>query len=283
MIVVKIKGGFGNQLFTYASAYAISKELQTGLIMDKVIYDLDYFREFQLPLLSLKYDKVLIDSYLPDNKLKVLIYKTMRKLKLKGFIKTQEKKEFSFDRNLYNLSGDIYLDGYWQNYRYFHKYYNDLVEMFTPREGFRKEVNDYISKLQGVNSVAIHIRRGDYTTFNGGKCLALNYYNSAMKYFDLKNVHFYIFTDDIDFCKKNFSNASNNISYVSEKEKFTDIEEFFIMKECKNFIVANSTFSWWAAYLSKQERDKKIVAPIVDMWKRDFYPEDWVTLNTHLE
>lgn len=282
MVIVKIKGGFGNQLFTYASAYAISQELQQNLIMDKVIYDLDYFRKFELPSLSLKYDQMLISKFVPNTKVKTLIYKVLRRLKLKGFTEVHEKKEFSFDENIYNLSGDIYLDGYWQNYRYFHKYYKDLSEMFVPRETPRKEVTDYITSLRGVNSVAMHVRRGDYKTFNGGKCLSLDYYIKAMEYFNSNDVQFYVFTDDIDFCEKNLPN-SENINYVSRSEKLTDIEEFFIMKECKNFIIANSSFSWWAAYLSEQKADSLIVAPVVDMWKRDFYPDEWVALNTHLE
>lgn len=136
-----------------------------------------------------------------------------------------------------------------------------------------------IAKLD-THGVAVHIRRSDYKTYCGGKCLATNYYTKVMdNYCKMdKDSLFYIFTDDIEYCKSAF--GGYNIVIVAQKYGFTDIEEFYFMSHFHRFVIANSTFSWWAAYLSEAA---DVYAPVVDMWKETFYPETWNKVEAEIE
>ncbi|WDM33080.1 alpha-1,2-fucosyltransferase [Priestia megaterium] len=110
----------------------------------------------------------------------------------------------------------------------------------------------------------------------------MDYYFDGIKYIKdkIEAPRFYVFSDDIAFCKEHFN--SGEFIYVGEKYDLTDIEEFSVMSSFNNFIIANSSYSWWAAYLGEC-KDSAIMAPVVDQWKQDFYPETWKTIDTNLE
>lgn len=284
MIIVKVKGGLGNQLFCYASAYGIAKENKQELVLDKYIYDTNYFlRNYMLDKFNTITNKTLLKYKPSQNKIKQIMYKATRKILIKNIYKAKlikEKEEFVYQSIKYN-SSNLYLDGYWQSYLYFDKYRNEIINKFTPEVDLNLKCPKLLERIENQKSVAIHIRRGDYITFNGGKCLDMEYYNKAIKELDGSSVEFYVFTDDIEFCKKNFSNMKN-IKFIGEEAELTDLEEFALMSKCKHFIIANSSFSWWAAYLSVNN-DKIVIAPVVDMWKEEFYLPEWIKIKTNLE
>lgn len=128
-----------------------------------------------------------------------------------------------------------------------------------------------------MESCAVHIRRGDYVNING--CIDMTYYEEAMEVMreKKKGCTFVFFSDDIEWVKQHFSNTENVI-FFDEKIDISDLEEFYIMSYCKNQIIANSSFSWWAAYLNAAE-DKIVVAPEVEKWSGDFYPEKRIKLK----
>lgn len=287
MIIVKIKGGLGNQLFCYASAYGIAKDNKQELILDKYIYDTNYFlRNYMLDNFNSINNKKLLRYTPSKNKIKQIIYKSIRKILINYIYKAKlipEKEEFRY-QIIKEDSNNLYLDGYWQSYLYFDKYREEIINKFTPNVDLNSKCPNLLKEIENKNSVAIHIRRGDYVTFNGGKCLDIEYYNNAIKQLHNREnslIEFYVFTDDIDFCKQNFSNVKN-IKFIGEEAELTDLEEFALMSKCKNFIIANSSFSWWAAYLASN-RDKKVIAPVVDMWKEEFYLPEWIKIKTNLK
>lgn len=131
------------------------------------------------------------------------------------------------------------------------------------------------------NSTSLHIRRGDYIT-DYGSAVGTNYYEQAIEYiksFD-KDTHFYVFSDDIEWAKENIKHE--NLHFVSDGS-MNMLEEFFVMSSCKNQIITNSSFSWWAAWLNENEK-KIIVAPCIEKskagsWKKESYPESWYTID----
>lgn len=286
MIVVEIKGGLGNQLFTYASAYGIARRNNTNLRLDKNIYDTSYhLRKYELKKFPLIYDKHTVEYTPRQNRVSQLIYKSLRKLKLNLIYKVDrinEYEEFAY-QNVECKSSNIYLKGYWQDYHYFNEYRNELLEQFIPELSFSVDESRILDRIINSTSVAIHIRRGDYQNFKGGKCLRLSYYLEAIdkmkSYAD--NVNFFVFTDDVEYCKSIFLGIKN-MYIISDSVKLNDLTEFYLMSKCKHFIIANSSFSWWASYLSNHE-GKIVVAPVVDMWKSTYYLPEWIKLDAEIE
>ena len=138
------------------------------------------------------------------------------------------------------------------------------------------KMEQYKQLFSKMESCAVHIRRGDYVNING--CIDMTYYKKALEMLrEKKNCIFVFFSDDIEWVKQYFSNVGNAI-FFDEKTGISDLEEFFIMSYCKNQIIANSSFSWWAAYLNTAE-NKTVIAPEIEKRAGDFYPENWIKLK----
>lgn len=288
MIIIQIRGGLGNQFFTYAIAYALSKDLNTDIMIDKQLYQTFYkLRDFQLDDFQIDTSKVLMKKSYGHNRISCKIFNMIHDIKIKTIyhaIIIKEEEEFAFQKINVQKEDNIYLcDGYWQCYQYFDKYRNDLKQIFQLKNTKVLNSNKKMSIITDKNSVAVHIRRGDYKSFKGGKCLSFRYYENAMQ--KMRNLvgtcaRFIVFTDDIEYCKKYFS-KEKDVIFFSDIFHVTDVEEFYLMSKCSHFIIANSSFSWWAAYLGDGET-KKVIAPVVDMWKKEFYLPEWNVIETEL-
>ena len=137
-----------------------------------------------------------------------------------------------------------------------------------------------LEQVTGEKSVAVHIRRGDYLQINGA--LPMDYYERALRLICDKmgkDLSFYIFSDDLDYCRDYFKRHENalNITYVQYESDNTTLDDLLIMSKCKSMIIANSTYSWWAAWLN-QNPDKIVICPEWGMWSGDFYPGEWERL-----
>ncbi|RZK39288.1 MAG: alpha-1,2-fucosyltransferase, partial [Pedobacter sp.] len=176
-----------------------------------------------------------------------------------------------------------YLEGYFQSENYFKKIRQQLLLDF---QFSHLSVNNqkFIAHIQSqVNSVSIHVRRGDYLkpyveAFHG--LLNLEYYRTAIKEIEkrINNPHYYIFSDDPEWCRNNFSFLSASHTIVSNQTS-KDWEDMCLMSNCKHNIIANSSYSWWAAWLNKNQ-DKLVIAP--QKWFTDttikIVPKEWITL-----
>lgn len=287
MIIIKIMGGLGNQLFTYATAYALAKRNKTQLVLDEQIYQTFYsLRNCQLHEFNIEAQSVLIKRSIGHNKITNKVYNAYHDLLLRKKYHVhlvEEIKQFECQEFDINSNENYYLKGYWQNYRYFDAYRSDLMRQINPKI-ISKDARELIERAKECKPTALHIRRGDYKTFQGGKCLGMEYYSDAIDLITQKTRRdnlIWIFTDDIEFCKEQFG-TRKDIVYIGEQAKLSDVDEFNVMKHCENFILANSSFSWWAAYLCNC-KNKKVVAPVVDMWKREFYLPEWYTIDATLE
>jgi hypothetical protein len=158
----------------------------------------------------------------------------------------------------------IYLDGYWQNPKYFEIYRKDLLTQIVPVKKLSKNAQKLLSDIENINSISIHIRRGDYASNPKAKnhhgILPVSYYKKSVENIKsrLNKQIYFIFTDDASWTKTQFTFLNKPI-FISDFLN-NEIEELYLMSRCKHNIIANSTFSWWGAWLN-QNKNKLIIAP----------------------
>lgn len=306
MLHLILGGGLGNQMFQYAYArtlqleYNVQVKFNTFLYRNKVNKD----REFALENLNISKD-ILMGDKLSDyknyeifsqkikwfrwaNKINInksnLLYKFMNYRGLYSPLAGQYK----YFSSVYNSENDGYIHGGFQSWKYFEKYKDVIkkeLEVCTPPSIKNKKM---LNEIILNNSVCVHIRRGDYLDkqFSHLEICGYKYYYDAMSIVkkQLNNPVFYIFSnshDDLLWIKDNYEFSGFNVRYVDLSNE--DYEELRLMYNCKHFIISNSTFSWWAQYLSKYS-NKVVFAPSI--WNRDqsidcsdIYMENWNLIN----
>ena len=277
MIIIKISDGFGNQLFMYACGYAAAKQLNTKLILDTSYLDTSKLRNYELDKLNICYYKQFSTAWIKPHFLKILYRKLVHLFMRLRYPILYYQPEFSQVKN------NCYLHGNYVTERFFKKYRSDLLQLFTPKYGLSEGCKRYIQQVKSCNSVAVHIRRGDYVKM--GNCLDYTYYQKAFEYIGkyVKNTLFFVFSDDLEYAQQMFNrNEQKNIEYIKYVSDNTTIDDFFIMKSCKHIIMANSSFSWWAAWLN-ENCEKMILYPELKTEKHDIYPKEWIPIPTTKE
>ena len=269
MTIVKILGGLGNQMFQYAFAYALLQTTKNTVKLDIASFETYDLREYELALFNVslvlaREEEVHYLKYKKEN----LFQKIVRKLQGKSFSLSEsyyKEPHFNYDQNVYNLKDDIYFEGYWQSEKYFKKYRDELLKEFTLKEDLHKQSQIYQQDIEKTESVSLHIRRGDYianshTNSVHGTC-SLDYYERAVKEVEnsISSPHFFIFSDDLPWARENLG-FIENITFIDLDEKTPDHEEMILMSKCKHNIIANSSFSWWGAWLN-QNSNKIVIAP----------------------
>lgn len=293
MIIVKLGGGLGNQMFQYATAKALSVTASTELKLDishferKIPketprnYRLDIFPNIKESIAS-KYEiNKLIRQFNVDFLNKV--YKNFN-IKILNFNKKYiPERSILYSPIALNGKRSIYLDGYWQSEKYFDTVSNVIQECFNLDFLYHHEnLQPFIDRIQQEISVSIHVRRGDYATYHSNtiyhEIADLNYYKKAITRISETvsgNLTFFIFSDDIPWCKKNLVIPFKHI-FINTGEEYHDL---FLMSNCRHHIIPNSSFSWWAAWLNRRN-DKTIIAPkrwFVHQPSTDIIPFTWLT------
>lgn len=281
-MVIKISDGFGNQLFMYATGYAIAQHLRDKIYLDTTQIDTNQTRKFELDKLNINYEKRIYCRFSNNRVVKKIYGRIARYYLTKKYTSYIEQNPYKYEKNIMQIKDNTYLQGYWQNEKYFIEYRKELQRMFTPAYNLDAMCADYIAIASQTNSVAVHVRRGDYEI--AGQCISNNYYYSAIEYIckKIENPTFLVFSDDIEYAKQIFQNVNMEKIMICVNTKYRDLDEFFIMNSCKNFIIANSTYSWWAAWLSDND-SKIIICPEVKQWIGDFYPEGWIRIRAYIE
>lgn len=269
MIIIKLKGGLGNQLFQYSTGYALARDNNCKLYLDS-----DFYFDESNKLLSRKFDLSKFNIKYSTNLLSNNFFKKL----VVRFFKVEEV-EFYFSE-IYKKYPLLYLEGYFQSEKYFVKYREELIKQFILKDDLGKPALCFKNKIIDAKiSVSIHVRRGDYLNISSVyKLCELDYYVRAINFFLLKfnNVEFFLFSDDIDWCKLNLANF--DINYCENDTE--SYEELHLMSFCNHNIIANSSFSWWGAWLNTNE-NKIVVAPEVWFSSKlyntiDLIPSSWV-------
>jgi len=278
MIIVKLMGGLGNQMFQYAAGKSLAIRLGTNLKLDISGYKRDTLRNYSLDCFVLKADFATDKEILKYNK---------NMIGFPFFFKYNTLKEFpapNFVPQFFTIQGNVFLDGYWQSETYFKNIRKILLADF---EFSSHMYYSYSEKIRNNNSVSLHIRRGDYISNEAtnkfhGTC-DLNYYTKAVNYINslVKNPYYYIFSDDLDWCKKNINKIFNGqlVSFIKNSEDSVDLQ---LMMQCKNSIIANSSFSWWGAWLNSNPKNITIAPQkwfqSTDLNQSHILPENWIKL-----
>ena len=285
MKIVNIKGGLGNQMFQYAFAYVCKLKHPK----EEVYIDVQHFSHYGLHngfelnevfeglKISIAPKEIIkrIALYLPHYKW----YRILRKLRFKKQTEYLEKQDFTYDAEALYINGDCYYDGYWQAYQYF----TDYRKMLQAEFKFKKINEQSLMLARNIDneeSVGLHVRKGDYTDKGWGGICTIEYYTKAVTQIlvQTKNPVFYIFSNDLNWCKQNILPLLDGrqcvlVDFNKGKESFCDM---YLMAHCRYLVIANSTFSWWGAFLNQNA--KQIIAPYP--WNNSgidaqIYGDDW--------
>ena len=259
MVIIKLMGGIGNQMFEYAFG------AQLHALGYKVKYDISELEQYKIhsgyeleKVFNLKLEYA---SEIELRKYKLTIFnRILRKLNLHNSWIVQRDFAFNIRYLRLKINKICYLDGYWQSEKYFSSITEIIRNKFTfPSLDERNKI--YLADIQNTESVSIHVRRGDYVnhSLHGGIC-DLDYYQKAIEYIKqkVKDPFFVIFSNDIEWCKQNLS--IDNSVYITDNSGDNSYKDMQLMSLCNHNIIANSSFSWWGAWLN-QNPQKIIIAP----------------------
>lgn len=268
MVISKIIGGLGNQLFCYAFAKTLSDELNQELKLDLSFYTkneiLDIYRLNRFCIYENTATKDEINNY-SRKEINKYLNKIFKALTGRYFFLNNkyhvDEKSFSYDKSKIKHRKHLYITGYWAQPELFQHNRHKLLKYYKLNVPLNNENKTILESIKTSDSIAVHIRRGDYINNNYFVTLPKEYYLKAIELMKKKfcKPYFYFFSDDIDWVINEFSHIHNSY-FVNINDRKNDFMEFELMRNCHHFILANSTFSWWAAWLS-EEPSKNIIIP----------------------
>jgi hypothetical protein len=251
MIVTKLQGGLGNQLFQWAVTRHLSIKYNT-----EYKFELSYFNSNGWKLELNNFKNIVVEELDKQISLKIV----------------------NDDFNFKIIEDNSFLNGYWQSEKYFTEIDSIIREDLKIEDSLMNYIINKYSILN-ENTVSLHVRRGDYIKSNNYHPIQdIKYYEKAYDIINDKSINVLVFSDDIEWCKQNLK--FDNITYI---EGETNIIDMYIMSLCKHNIIANSSFSWWGAWLN-ENKDKKVIAPInwfgpqANLYTGDIIPKQWITI-----
>ncbi len=289
MIIIRLKGGMGNQMFQYALGVKLANQLNTELkldlssLLDRSKGDFVYrdydLSIFQVPDNFLNAPGLLKTIYRP--KLSI-ITKTLRQYLDKGRTHIKEK-HFHFQAEILSTpqSNAIY-EGWFQSYRYFEGMEEVLKKQFTFKNPILPKSQDLHQRIKNTNAICLNVRRTDFLKVDALNTTNLDYFLKSARHMStlVDQPSFFIFSDDIDWCKENIilDHPVEIVDHQHKGEKFGNYMQLMIA--CKHYIIPNSSFAWWAVWLN-QNPERKVIAP--KNWfndenidTSDLVPQDWI-------
>jgi hypothetical protein len=268
-------GGTGNQMFQYAFARNLS---------------LKYNKTLKIDLSFLKNKNMGLDFVYRDYSLNIFnIYEDFN-IDKNHFIKINEPC-FEYEQSVLdmihsNSDSNFLLNGYWQTSKYFKEFEKEIRKDFTFRdeiENSNSYVKEMLNDIKSKNSVLLNIRRTDYLSTNYHGVMGKEYIDKGVKLIEskIKNPRYFLFSDDLDWCRENIKLP--NMTIVNHSYKGDRFSYYLqLMKNCKHFIIPNSSFAWWAAWLNQNE-NKIVIAPKqwftdTNIKTTDLIPNDWIRI-----
>jgi len=292
MVVSHIIGGLGNQMFQYAAGRALSQRLHQPLLLDVGGFS-DYQLHLGFELSNVFQCKAEVAT---DDKTRALLgwrsSQKMRSLLLKPQLKWLRGRHLVLEPHFHYWSGfaeineSCYLSGYWQSEKYFKSIASTIRQDFKFQHPLTGMNLDLAQEMVEVNSISLHVRRGDYvsnahTNNTHGLC-SLDYYRDAVAHIaeNIASPSFFIFSDDIEWCREGLS-LDFPSTYIDHNKGDDSYRDMQLMSLCDHHIIANSSFSWWGAWLNSN-LDKIVIAP--KQWfasgyrTDDLLPSEWLLL-----
>ena len=264
--IIKYEGGLGNQMFQYAFYLALQKKHPFSLFLFDTRNSLYCHNGYELSRIFKKISRI------KERIFYILLYHFPSLLKICR--QEKEKVSLKYDDSVYKKSGCIEYKGFWQTDKYFKSIRNDVLKTFQfETKLINKKTRCCVEKINAEESVSIHIRRGDYIQEPFRLTCDDDYYNNAIAYIKSKipNPHFYVFSDDQDYVKSLFQ--LDNVTFVDWNQETDSWQDMYLMSKCNHNIIANSSFSWWGAWLNDNP-GKIVIAP--KLWFEGSYNEDIV-------
>lgn len=294
MIIVKLIGGLGNQMFQYAAGKSLAEKHHTDLYLDishlikdtkgaytKRDLELDAFNTHYQIATSEQIEKFRITH---QNKYTRFLQRNYPFLFSNLYVAESGNK---FQSQFFKYGRNTYLDGFWQCEDYFKVYRELILKNFSLKYPLHPDAESIKHDIQNGISISLHVRRGDYisipSNLNFHGVLSIEYYNKAIELIKQKTKidKVFVFSDDIEWCKQNFTNHEL-FNFIDFKHKVPAYQELYLMSQCSHHIIANSSFSWWAAWLNNKA-DKIVVAPKVwfadqSIDTSDIVPKKWIRI-----
>ena len=286
MIIVRLDGGLGNQMFQYAAGKALAKHNGVDLGLDLRVYDGPSQFDYGLHHFNIS-GKILTGSELPplrkENKLRYLVWRAG--LSGPRFI---EQHGDAFDPGFFGYGASSYLKGYWQSERFFASCADTIHHEFSITTPQTDENRALADSIQSKNAVSLHVRRGDYVSdplanATHGLC-TMAYYEKALAHVasvTRDDIEVFVFSDDPEWAHQNMQ-LDYKKTVVDLNDSDHQYEDLRLMSLCRHNIIANSSFSWWGAWLNRNA-EKTVVAP--STWFRqeeknnpDICPLDWIRI-----
>ncbi len=292
-IITRIKGGLGNQMFQYAAGRRLAHLRHVDLKLDLSWFESCGLRTYSLGNFNIRENIACAEEIAALKAANPGIAgrvarQVFRRPPKRAKTHIREKLSFHFDPDILSLPDGVYLDGYWQS----EKYFGDIAEIIrreftvrTQQTGKNKELAEIIAATE---SVSLHIRRGDYASKASvskilGVC-SLDYYTRCVEHVTktVKNPHFFVFSDEPESARDNLKQPYPT-TFVDHNAPDKGYEDLRLMSQCRHHIIANSTFSWWGAWLNPR-KDKMVFAP--KSWHAgkkfdttDLIPDEWTRIR----
>lgn len=255
MLTCKLIGGLGNKLFQISTCYSLSLENK-----DYCVFEITTSSNSHVP----------INSYI-NNIFRFINFESIQ------FDETYQETHFHYLEIPYKKN--LRLSGYFQSEKYFIKHRKEIIELFSIDEESLSYISKKYGRLLDNKTCSIHIRRGDYLRFpNHHPICDINYYERSISYFDDETI-FLVFSDDIEWCRLHFKGS--RFIFIQDERDYIDL---WLMTLCKSNIIANSSFSWWGAWLNNKS-DKIVLCP--KNWfgsalthnTKDLIPSEWIVVD----
>lgn len=298
MVIIQLSGGLGNQMFQYALGRHLAIKNNSELKLDVTGFSSDPLREYSLDAFNTiqtlaTEEEINGLKFGFHNPLLIFTANCINRLSRRFFHKSLikgpslcEETVYSFMESTLDARGDMYLQGYWQSEKYFLPIRSILADEFTIPTRPDEKNAAFLEEIRNCDSVSLHVRRGDYIanpkTSSVHQCCSIDYYTEAVKLIRsrVSAPRFFIFSDDPDWAEANLTFGNTRIIRGNEGAK--SIEDLRLMSACRHNIIANSSFSWWGAWLN-QNPAKTIIAPrkwfkIQQFDSNDRLPQSWLTI-----
>jgi Glycosyl transferase family 11 len=286
-VVVGLSGGLGNQMFQYAAGRSLSERMQVPLVLDLSWFDGQNKRQFALSNFNIQASVRTSYSWMGSN-VRALVSRISRRwFPKKMGVTVFREPHFHFAKNFDLLKKPVFLEGYWQSELYFKDHRSIIAQEFSLRETMPVNALELLHEILDCDSICVHVRRGDYLT---DPIAAKIYESCTIQYYidgvneiskKLTNPRCFIFSDDPVWVS-NFLNFDLPMKFVDINGPDDAHLDLALMAACKHFVIANSSLSWWGAWLGN-DPSKKVIAP--KRWflgneknTSDLIPSSWMQL-----
>lgn len=284
MIITRLIGGIGNQMFQYACGLSLARRYSVSLKIDVRGFDEQKLRRFSLHHFNIS-APVADSAELPTvSQIRSPLVRLLGPwYRPRGLMIVRDYLT-GFDSSIFSHGDRLYLDGYWQREKYFTDVCDIVRKEFTLRHPLDSANQNLVEGMRQEPSVSIHIRRGDYVAHSLYAHCSLEYYQRAIEYLSNRypDIKLYVFSDDPAWVQANLTTKFPT-TYVIHNQGEDDYKDLMVMSQCRHHIIANSSFSWWAAWLGGHQSGI-VVAP--DVWYTkpsmntgDLVPNNWIQIT----